>query len=405
MARFRTPLLALALLGCGSTSDPRSLSCANGPPVSTDEPPAWIGSFDAEVSGKFPFDLLGRATAYQQGSAAAAYTVIDGYTTDGELRPTGELFLLLRSVAAEGEQPLTAVTLENLNDPQYFPKGAIATYADGFDETARRYTRWLLAKSGCVRITSLRTATPSAPGKVNAIVALEGEWRSNTGTLLGTGSALVAVTAPLLDLRTGVAQPLDSMRATITGPRAGVFDDLAVQASQVLHPAQTRLVIVGTQTADTTRELWLSLAGVPQQGDSIALGSITLAEARAARPTSAKSFGMLRMIEHVGTTPVVRELWISSNGYAKFDRAIQNGPLAICGSLTGRFAFTAQGTSLASPGTSLGTIDIASGHFKTKMTVLAQADTLVDQATVPATSPTDRYALAGPVRSAGVRCP
>lgn len=401
MPRLTTSLLTLALLACGSPGgEPKPPSCDGNsplPPLVGPMPPA--GSVFGSVEGAFSTALRGRASGYQQGSATAAYTILDGYNTDARNRPTGELFVLLRSAAKVGGVPLVPVTLEQLNNPGFFPTGAIAAYAEAYDATAKEYTRWLLAKSGCVRVASV---SGGADGEVHAFAILKGEWRSNTGALLGQGTASALIDAPLLDFRAGTAP--DSMRASITGIRAKPFVAATLDAFQVLHPQQTRLVVVGTQPADTTREIWLTINGVPQTGDSIALGAVTLAEARATRADPPRSFAMLRLLEFAGTKPAVREIWISSSGWVKFGKVVQNGPLALCGAVSGTFAFTAEGTSLSNPSISLGTSSVSAGSFGTRMTIVAQSDTLVDPASLPLAARSD-FVAAAPVSTMGFGCP
>ena len=396
-------LVALSLVACSDGTEPDRLSCDTGPGITPPYTTVSQGSLVATTTGSTTETIFGRATGYQHGTVNAAYTVLDGYSVDAQGHPTGELFLLLRSPSAAGETPLVPVSLDDLNNPQFVPSGAIAAYADG-ENASGEFQRWLVAKSGCIRITESVQPTATAPGSVTAIAALQGEWRSSAGALIGPGAMSVRVKGPLLDFRAGSSQALDSMRAVITGVRPGAFAESGLEAFQVLHPGQTRLVIVGTQAADTTREIWLSLAGVPDEADSIPLSTVTLAEARATRPASAKSFAMVRMIEYPSPTqPTVRELWTSMSGYVKIESVTQAGPLALCGSVKGSFAFSAQGTSLATPGSSLGTIDVTAGKFKTRMTIVARTDTLVDPATVPAATPGTVH-MAAPTSTMGFGC-
>jgi hypothetical protein len=290
--------------------------------------------------------------------------------------------VLLRSAAKKGDEALVAVTLEELKDRAFFPSGAIAVYAEGYDATAKDYTRWLVAQSGCV---SVRAVKAGDPGDMRVFALFSGEWRSNTGALLGYGSASAVLDARLLDLRTSA--PPDSMRATVTGARAKAFSTGTLRAFQLLHPEQTRLVIVGKQDADTTREIWLSVPGIPRAGDSIAFGTVSLAEAKATRTSPPRSFAMIRMLETEGGLPAVRELWTSVDGYVKFGKAVQNGPLALCGAVSGTFAFNSQGTRLAPTATSIGTSGVTSGTFNTRTTIVSQSDSLIDEALVPAAAP------------------
>jgi hypothetical protein len=213
----------------------------------------------------------------------------------------------------------------------------------------------------------------------------------------------VTLASPLVDFRSGSSAP-EGMAATVTGVRAKPFAAATMDSYQVLNPSQTRLLIVGTQPADTTREIWLSLEGVPQPGDSIAFRAPTLAEARAGRATSPGSFGMIRMLEldNVGQ-PMVREIWSSTTGWVKFGRLMQNGPLAICGWLEADFEMTTQGVSLAAPGTSLGTTSVAGGELRSRITILAPQDTLIDGAELPPATRIMR--LMAPTAESGIACP
>ena len=393
----------LSLLACSDGNEPKPVSCATSqfPNLPLVE---GQGVFIGAATGSISWSALGNAGSYQHGTAAAAFTVMNGYQlAAGQV--SGELFILVRSAAVPREVQLVPVTLAQLDDPEFFPTGAIAAYGDDYDSAVKKYRRWFLAKSGCVRIKSSTPPTPAAAGEVNAIATLIGEWRSNTNQLLGSGTMYAELVSPLEEFRPGVGAAPDSMRASVTGVRAAPFSPTGgLDAFQVLRPEQTRLVIVGTQAADTTRELWLSVAGRPNEGDSIPLGSVTLAEARATRANPPRSFAMLRMLEFQVAQPVVREIWISSDGYVKFNRSLQNGPLGLCGEMSGTFAFTAQGTSLANPGTSLGTSTVSSGAFKTRMTVLSQSDTLTDPALLPAAAP-NVFRPASPTSTMGFGCP
>lgn len=395
MRRLLLPFLAFALLACGSHGNDPPISACAGSAM-----PLRIG-VTGSVSGTFASDLLGDAAAYQQGNATSGFTVLDGFVFDDQFRPTGELFLFLRSPAKVSEVRLIPVTLDQLNDESFVPSGSFAVFATAYDAVAKDYTKWLLGTSGCLAI---RSAAGSAVGMISARVVMEGQWQSSTGASLGAGSVTASVTAPLVDFRTGVMGVTDAMAATVTGVRAKPFATATLDAYQVLHPAQTRLLVVGTQPADSTREIWLSLAGVPRAlSDTIRLGTPTLAEARAGRTTTAASFGMMRLLDldNVGQ-PIVRELWRSTSGWVKLNPVVQNGPLALCGYVGGSFSMTTQGTSLTAPATDLG-VTTVTGTFTTRMTVLAPSDTLTDAAKLPP-SPS-RLTLRAPVAQSGLACP
>ena len=399
MRRLPACLFALTLVACSGGDDPPKPSFCDEVLIPAVPSPGSPGSVLAMISGTFPMDFLGTASAYQQGSTTAAFTVIDGFRTDAANAPTGELFLFLRSGAKVTQAALVPVTLDQIRDPSFVPSGSFAVFATAFDSATKDYTRWLLGTSGCLRVGGFE---PGAIGGLAAAVAMSGQWQSNTGQPLGTGVVSATVSAPTLDFRSGATHISEMMSATITGVRAKAFSASTLDAYQVLFPAQRRLLIVGTQPADTTRELWLSLTGVPQSGDSIELGTVTLAEARAGRAVLPTSFGMLRMLELDNGAAVVREIWRSTSGWVKFGTVIQNGPLALCGMVSGTFAMTTQGTSLAQPATDLGVSTVSAGSFTTRMTVLSQSDTLIEQATLPTAQ---RIGFLAPTSSSGIACP
>ena len=397
-------LVALAAVACKSDGPTDVAYCDQSHTSNLLPPPDFAGT----ITGTFPSSFGGRtAAAYNQGSALAQFTVIDGVRVDEANRPTSELFIFFRSAPAEKRVSLVPVTLADLHNPVFVPPGSFAVFATDYDVAAADYTRWLIGSSGCLRVTGAPT---SAVAGLGAYVAFSGNWRSNTGTNLGNGALTAQLAAPLVNLSSAGTPFVDAMHATVSGVRAKPFAATTLDAYQVLRPGQERLVIVATQPADTTRELWLSIAGVPPSTvvgspaiDSVPLEPVTLAEARNGRTDPTKSFGMIRMIELNGTTPTVREIWRSTTGWVKFSRVVQNGPLAICGVVSGTFSVTTQGTSLAAPGTDLGVTTITDGSFDSRISVLAPADSLTDPVTVPAS--VSRFFLAAPVSKKGTKCP
>jgi len=113
---------------------------------------------------------------------------------------------------------------------------------------------------------------------------------------------------------------------------------------------------------------------------------------------------MLRLLDVAGTQLAVREIWISTSGWVKFGKVVQNGSLALCGAVSGTFAFTAEGTSLSNPSVSLGSSNVTGGSFGTRMTIVAQSDTLFDPTPLPPAARGD-FVAAAPVSTMGIRCP
>lgn len=403
MRRLILLFAALGGIACKS-DDPVAPAFCDANTQSTSQIPEPF--VNGEITGDLPGLIRGKVAAYHQGSELAQFTVIDGFEVDAQKRPTAELFVFMRSAPGEKRLSLVPVTLAQLHDKNFVPSGSFAVYAKDYDVAAGDYTRWLIGTSGCLRITGV---WPGVVGAISASVALDGEWRSNTGTQLGHGALTATVIgSPLINLANATLPFLDFMNATVTGVRAKPFAATTLDSYQVLRAGQERLVIVATQPADTTRELWLSIAGVPastfnRQGDSIPLEPITLAEARAGRADPTKSFAMMRMLQLNGSTPTVREIWRSTTGWVKFLMVVQNGPLAICGAVSGTFAVTMQGTSLAAPGIDLGVTTITNGSFDSRISVLAPADSLTDPVTVPPAA--NRFFLAAPASKKGTKCP
>ncbi|MDQ3812109.1 MAG: hypothetical protein M3336_17650, partial [Chloroflexota bacterium] len=244
----------------------------------------------------------------------------------------------------------------------------VAVYAEQFDAAAGDYTRFLVARGGTARVTDVSSGDI---GRVELSLSLDGEWRDRAGTLLGCGQiAGASVSAPLLRLGSGTGRLIDTLTATVAVARDEELATSTLDAFQVLHPGQVRLAVVGSVARDSTRQLWLSLDGIPT-GGTITLGEPTLEEARAGR--AARSFGMLRVNPPSGGSS--GQLWRSTSGEVELTNVVQAGPFALCGWVSGRYGFEAIGTDLSS-GTPLGGRIVANGVFESKFTVLSPSDSL-----------------------------
>ena len=304
--------------------------------------------------------------------------VIDVFETDAALRPIGEMFFFVPQAPRPDTLALMPVSVAELNDPAFFPREPFAVFAEAFDAAAKDYGRWLQQTSGCLVIDEA-VANDRIAGRFRA----EGTWVPVAGSPLGVGSVTGAFNAPLVAFLSPTDALRDTMHAVLSGGRAETIATGQLDAFQVLHPAQTRLLIAGTMPADTTRELWLSLTGVPQAGDSIVLDSVSVDDGIAGR--SATPFGMVRLTRPTLGAPELREVWTSTRGWVKLDRVLQTGPLALCGAAWGRFAFDARGEALGAGGarTPLGTLTVSGASFVTRFTVLAPSDTAGDPARPP----------------------
>lgn len=317
-----------------------------------------------------------RAGAWSTSSVLAALTVIDAFTIDGEGRPVGELFVLYNAAPAPDTVELVPATLAELHSIP--PDGSFAFIAEGFDPAVEDYDRWLVSGHGCLVIDQV-VENERIIGRLRII---DGEWRTKANQFLGKASVTATFNAPLVSMLTPTTELRDSVRATLTGGRNESLRAFTLDAFQVLHPEQTRMAIVGSVLADTTRELWLSIPGVPITGDSIALDSVGVTEALAGRADV--PFAMMRLVVP-GGTGTVADVWTSTGGWVKFDRVVQNGPAALCGAAFGKFAFTARGARLGAGGarTDLGTMEVADGAFASRFTPLMPTDTVGDPARPP----------------------
>ena len=318
-----------------------------------------------------------RAGAWSTSSNFAALTVIDAFTVDGEGRPVGELFVLYNAAPAPDTVELVPATLAELHSIP--PEGSFAFIAEGYDPAVGDYDRWLVSGHGCLVIDQV-VDNDRVVGRLKII---DGEWRTKANQFLGKASVTAVFNAPLVSLLTPTTEFRDSLRATLSGGRTETLRSLTLDAFQVLHPEQTRLVIAGTVSADTTRELWLSIPGVPITGDSIALDSVGVDDAIAGR--AAVPFAMMRLVV-AGGTGTISDIWTSTGGGVKFARVVQNGPAALCGAAWGTFAFTARGTRLGAGGsrTDIGTMQATEGGFAARFTPLMPMDTVGDPARPPA---------------------
>lgn len=328
-----------------------------------------------------------RAGAWSTSSNFGALTVIDAFTVDGEGRPLGELFILYNDAPRTDTVPLVPATLAQLHSIP--PDGSFAFIAEGYDPVVGDYDRWLVSGGGCLVIDQV-VENDRIVGRLKII---NGEWRTKANQLLGKASVTAYFTASLVTLLTPTSEFRDSVRATLSGGRNEIVRAMTVDAFQVLHPDQTRLVIAGFAPLDTTRELWLSVPGVPITGDSIAFDAVSVDQALTGR--AGGPFAMLRMTTP-GPTATITEIWPSTGGWVKFDRVVQNGPAALCGAAWGRFEFDAQGTRLASGGsrTSLGSMQVREGRFAARFTPLMPTDTVGDPTRPPASPLASRRATA-----------
>ena len=390
MRCVRTPLVTAALLtACGGGSDAPTTparSCTpatalrRGPmlALADAQPNAAAGSAAFAIAGSFPRTVSGRASAFEQGTGPT-YTVIDAFAVDAEGRPSAELFIFVLSRARAQTVQLVPVSLAQLRDPGFLPRGSFAVYAEQFDAAAGDYTRLLVGQSGTLTITE---ASGGGIGRLQLSLSMQGEWQDGSAASLGCGEiADATVSAPLLRISTATSSLTDTLTATLTGGRSETMSSSLLDAFQVTAPAQGRLSLVASSVAgDSTRQIWLSLNGIPGGADSITipLGAPTLEEARAGR--AGVSFGMLRVNSPAGDPPqpVGRQLWRSTGGYVTLTNIVQTGPKALCGWVSGRYVFDARGTELGSD-TDLGTLR-AEGAFESTFTVLAPSDTLVDTA-------------------------
>jgi hypothetical protein len=245
-------------------------------------------------------------------------------------------------------------------------------WAEAFDRNVGDYTRWLVAESGTLGITSIRGAEI---GRVGLTIAMSGAWDNGVGTHLGCGSITGAtIDAPVVRGVSPTSALVDTVEASTTGSRVEALASQTIDGFQTLAETDTRLLFIATIPGDSTRELWLSLDGVRTTADSIPIGELTLEGARSGRDTG--SFAMLRVITASGTTSTVAQIWRSTSGWVKLTNVVPGAPLVLCGWGTARFAFTAAGHDNAT-GAPLGTL-VASGALEARYTVLSRADSLID---------------------------
>lgn len=380
LPRLTSALALLAALACGGgsgepgpgPSDPcaatvRALSLRVGDTRANAAP----GTASATITGDLPRTIVGRASAFSR-TAFPAFLVVDAFVLDGTGRPNGELFIFAPGTPTVGTRPLVPVTLEQVRDPGFIPTGPFAIWAEAFDPTAGDYLRWLVADSGALGIASIRDGEI---GRVGLTLSLRGRWRDGTGTHLGCGRITGAtIDAPVVRGASPASALVDTIEASVTGIRVETLGSQTIDGFQTLAANDTRLLFVATVPGDTTRELWLSLNGARMTADSIPLGELTLAGARAGRDTG--SFAMLRVITATGATSRVAQVWRSTSGWIKLTNLVPGAPLVLCGWGTARFSFSAVGHDNAS-GAPLGALE-ASGALEARYTVLSRADSLVD---------------------------
>ena len=396
MPRRWIPLFALVALSCGG---------GDGPTPPTDAcdfagAAATLGMGSISIENLFARSVSARSGAWEQSGQAAGFTIIDAYTADASGRPTSELFVFLRARPAVDTVSLVPVTLTQLRTAGFIPPGSIIAFGELYDADAGDYTRWFLGTSGCLAVDQA-----VANDRIKVRIRAAGTWVNGSGASLGPATLVASVYAPLFSLVTPEDTLRDTMAVTLTGDRAETLRTSTLDAFQVLHADQTRLLIVGSVATDTTREVWLSLPGVPRAGDSIPLASVTVDQALTGRST--QPFAMLRLVVPGTSGGTITEIWPSTSGWVKFDDLIMTGPAALCSAAWGRFAFEAAGTRLESGGgrTSLGTTTASAGSFVTRYTVLPPADTLQDPSRPPATPPRTMLAPTAPNPGDVTPCP
>jgi hypothetical protein len=400
--RHNTSLLcALVMLACGGDSEsgpdatdpcgpsPRIVSMA----IADARPDAAPGTGTASITGDFPRTIDARASAFAR-TVFPALLAADAFTVDNAGRPTGELFVFTPGTPVVGTRALVPVTLQQLRDPDFQPSGPFALWAEGFDAGIGDYTRWLLPDEGSLGITTFRNAEI---GRVGLTVTLSGSWQDAGGARIGCGHITGAtIDAPVVRGASPAGSLVDTVNASVTGSRTDTLASRTIDGFQTFRPNDTRLLIVASIPGDSTREVWLSVNGVPLTTDSIPLRELSLEGARAGRDTG--SFGMLRVITVSGASPVVAQVWRSTSGWVKLTNLVPGAPLILCGWGTARFAFAAAGHDNAT-GSAIGAANV-SGALEARYTVLSPADSLVDLRA----SSLGRLRIAGPSSARGRSC-
>src|SRR5688572_9927764 len=299
LSRLTSVLALLAALACGGgDGEPGpgpSQPCAAAPRVvalnvADARADAAPGMASATIAGDFPRTINGRASAFSR-TVFPAFLVVDAFILDGTGRPSGELFIFAPGTPVVGTRALVPVTLEQVRDPSFIPSGPLAVWAEAFDPNVGDYTRWLVADSGSLGVTSIRDAEV---GRVGLTISLTGAWHNAGGTRIGCGSITGAlIDAPVVRGVSPTSALVDTVEAATTGSRVETLTSQTIDGFQTLGANDTRLLFVATIPGDSTRELWLSLNGARMTADSIPLGELTLEGARAGRDTG--SFAMLRV--------------------------------------------------------------------------------------------------------------
>lgn len=400
--RLTSVLALLAALACGGGGGEAgpgpSRPCAPAAPivslsVADARVDAAPGTVSATITGDFPRVITGRASAFSR-TLFPAFLVVDAFVLDGTGRPGGELFIFAPGTPTAGTRPLVPVTLQQVRDPGFIPTGPLAVWAEAFDPNVGDYTRWLVAESGTLGITSIRGAEI---GRVGLTISMSGAWDNGVGTRLGCGRITGAtIDAPVVRGVSPTSALVDTLEAATTGSRVEALASQTIDGFQSLAATDTRLLFIATIPGDSTRELWLSLDGVRTTVDSIPLGELTLEAARSGRDTG--SFAMLRVITVSGTTPAVAQIWRSTSGWVKLTNVVPGAPLILCGWGTARFVFTAAGHDNAT-GAPLGTLT-ASGALEARYTVLSRADSLIELEASRANGP----GLSAPGATSDRRC-
>src|SRR5918999_2924228 len=190
-SRLTSIVATLVPLACGGGDDagPSPVDQCPGPslvvrPRLADvRPDAAPGAVTANITGDFSRTITGPASAFSR-TLFPAFLVADAFTVDAAGRPTGELFIFAPGTPAVGNRALVPITLEDVRDPNFIPRGPFVVWAEAFDNALTDYSRWFLGDSGTLGITTFRDAEV---GRVSLTLAVSGTWRSATGARLGCG--------------------------------------------------------------------------------------------------------------------------------------------------------------------------------------------------------------------------
>ena len=376
--------VGLIALACSDSSGPLTRSGCDDPaggamPLLSLADPianAGAGSASVTITGDRPRTLTNRMASggYEVSGAGPGISIIDLVQRDDAGRPVSELFIFARVSAGVGEIDLVPVSLLDLRRPGFDPLGSIAVFAEGYDPLVEDYTSWLVADAGCIRFTEVGAGKV---GRVTGSITFDGTWRDVNGqSLSATGQLSATFNAPFLRLATSQFLFRDTLVATMRGSRTTDDTATTVSAFQVTSALQTRLVIVGTESAvPAVHDYWLSLNGVPGT-DSIPLSAVAIEDVVAGRAAGSYAAARFHVAEGIPIQIREEELWRSTGGYVKLTNVVRTGPLALCSWVSGRYEYPAVGTTMGTGGgTALGTATV-SGTFATIFTTMPQADTV-----------------------------